>query len=66
MRCPDGEPADIGFLNILTELDQINPLRVINKIYKINSLFYHHAEFGFKSRLWQFGGLSVFIAKLFA
>jgi hypothetical protein len=34
MRCPDGEPADIAFLEILTELDRIHPLRVSNKILK--------------------------------
>jgi hypothetical protein len=34
MCCPGGEQADIVFLEILTKLDQIHSLRVINKIFK--------------------------------
>jgi hypothetical protein len=34
MRFVGAERADIAFLEILTKLDQIHPLRVINKILK--------------------------------
>jgi hypothetical protein len=52
MFYPSGERADMAFLRILTELDQIHALRVINldNIEKKSSIS-PHAESGFQSIL---------------
>jgi hypothetical protein len=53
MVCPGGERADMAFLDILTKLDQINPLRVIHFIYSVKIIAkipIPYAEFGFQVR----------------